>query len=47
MTGNRIAIVIALVVAVVAAAAAFLYFWEIPAPRQQVEQTLPDDRFPH
>lgn len=47
MTGNRIAIIIALIVVVLVAAAAFLYFWQIPAPQQQVERTLPDDRFPH
>lgn len=47
MTGNRIAIIVALIVVVLVAAAAFLYFWQIPAPQQQVERTLPDDRFPH
>ena len=26
--------------------AGFLYTWDIPAPTQKVEKTLPDDRFP-
>ncbi|WP_201155060.1 hypothetical protein [Rhodothalassium salexigens] len=27
-------------------AALFLYTWDIPAPSQEIEKTLPDDRFP-
>jgi len=39
-------IVLALIVVVVIGAAAFLSTWDIPAPNQQVEKVIPDDRFP-
>jgi hypothetical protein len=39
-------ILIALIAVVVIAGAAFLSTWDIPAPNQQVEKVIPDDRFP-
>ena len=38
-------VTIVLVIAVVAGGA-FLSTWEIPPPSQQVEKTIPNDRFP-
>lgn len=41
---GRVLIVILLTALV--GGAAYLMFWDIPAPRQPVEVTVPDDRFP-
>ncbi len=38
-------ILIALIVVLVIGGAAFLSTWDIPAPNQQVEEVMPDDRF--
>jgi hypothetical protein len=38
-------VAIVFVIAVVAGGA-FLATWEIPAPSEQVEKTIPNDRFP-
>ncbi len=38
-------ILIALIVVLVIGGAAFLSTWDIPAPNQQVEKVMPDDRF--
>ncbi len=38
-------VAIVLVIAVVSGGA-FLATWEIPAPSEQVERTIPNDRFP-
>lgn len=35
-----------LIVLVFAGGAVFLATWDIPAPTQQVEKVLPDERFP-
>ena len=35
-----------LIVVVVVGGGVFLATWEIPAPTQQVEKTIPNDRFP-
>ncbi|GIX17523.1 MAG: hypothetical protein KatS3mg119_1709 [Rhodothalassiaceae bacterium] len=47
MAGRRAVIILVLVLAAVLAGALFLYFWDIPAPQQMVEKTIPDDRLPH
>ncbi len=39
-------ILISLIVVVVIAGAVFLSTWDIPAPNQQIEKVIPDDRFP-
>lgn len=39
-------ILLVLIVGIFAASAIFLWSWDIPAPQQKVEKTLPDDRFP-
>ena len=38
--------IMALIVVVLVGGAVFLATWEIPAPNQQVEKVIPDDRFP-
>ncbi len=38
--------IVALVVVVLVAGAVFLATWDIPAPNQQIEKVIPDDRFP-
>lgn len=35
-----------LIVLILAGGAVFLATWDIPAPTQQVEKVLPDNRFP-
>ena len=39
-------ILVAVIVVVVVGGAVFLSTWDIPAPNQQVEKVIPDDRFP-
>jgi hypothetical protein len=39
-------ILIALIVVILIGGAVFLATWDIPAPNQQVEKVIPDDRFP-
>lgn len=40
-------VVILLIAIIVIAGAVLLATWEIPAPSQQIEKVLPDDRFPN
>lgn len=40
------AIFLVVVVGVVVGGAVFLAGWDIPPPSRDVEETLPDDRFP-
>jgi hypothetical protein len=44
--GKLLLVVIALFVVAVIGGGAFLAFFDIPAPKQTVEQVLPDARFP-
>jgi hypothetical protein len=46
MGGKVLKIVVALIVVVLIGGAAFLATWDIPAPNQQIEKVIPDDRFP-
>lgn len=39
-------IIISLVIVVLLGGFGFLAIWEIPAPQQQIEKVLPDERFP-
>lgn len=39
-------ILIALSLVVLVGGAVFLATWDIPAPDQQIEKVIPDDRFP-
>ena len=39
-------IVVALFVVVLVGGAVFLATWDIPAPNQEIEKVIPDDRFP-
>lgn len=39
-------VLIALIVVVLVGGVVFLATWDIPAPTQQVEKVIPDDRFP-
>lgn len=38
--------ILALVAIILVGGAVFLATWDIPAPTQQVEKTIPNDRFP-
>jgi len=46
MSGMVLKLLIGLIVVVLAGGAVFLATWDIPAPNQQVEKVIPDDRFP-
>jgi hypothetical protein len=39
-------ILIASILVVAVGGAVFLATWDIPAPNQQIEKVIPDDRFP-
>ncbi len=46
--GNRgLALLLVLLVILLLGGAIFLYFWDIPAPQQVIEKTIPDDQLPH
>ncbi len=47
MRNRSLAILLALLVVLLLGGAIFLYFWDIPAPQQVVEKTIPDDQLPH
>ncbi len=38
--------IIVLFLVVIVAGGVFLAFWDIPAPSESVEKTIPNDRFP-
>jgi len=40
------AVVLVIVVLAIAGGAAFLSFWEIPAPTKPTEVVIPNDKFP-
>ena len=44
--GKLVGAVVGLVILVVAGGAVFLANWDIPAPLQSIEKTIPNDRFP-
>ncbi len=44
--GRLVGAIVAVVILVVAGGAVFLANWEIPAPSQPIEKTIPNDRFP-
>lgn len=44
--GRVLIILLALIILAAAAGAIYLLTWDIPAPSQEVERVLPDDRFP-
>ena len=44
--GKVLKILLGVIVVVLIGGAVFLATWDIPAPNQQVEKVIPDDRFP-
>lgn len=47
MRNRGLAILLLLLAILLLGGAIFLYFWDIPAPQQVVEKTIPDDQLPH